>query len=237
MPRSLVVKNGSKMRGPHLGRDPDALVLQLEPHATARLDGDAQLRGDVDVLGAHGDRAASRHRLAGVEQEIVDDLADLAPIAAHRPQVVGEQRLARDVRPTQAELDALANDLVDRQRCRDRLTASGEREQLPRQIVRLLEHGHRLAEALGRCRPVLDLAAGQLEAAEDAGEQVVEIVGDAARQQPQALQLLRLAQLLFRLPRFAHVAEDQHHANDLVRSPQDGSRAVADGQFAAVLRH
>jgi hypothetical protein len=63
-----------------------------------------------------------------------------------------------------------------------------------------------LGGALGRLLDLLEArvdlarhggAPGQVGVAEDAGQQVVEVVRDAAGEQAQALELLRLAQLLF----------------------------------------
>src|SRR2546426_1016071 len=45
----------------------------------------------------------------------------------------------------------------------------------------------------------------QLRRAQDGGEQVVEVVGDAARQLPHGFHLLRLAQLLLELALRAHI--------------------------------
>ncbi|MET3868413.1 hypothetical protein ABIC20_005722 [Methylobacterium radiotolerans] len=63
-------------------------------------------------------------------------------------------------------------------------------------------------------RLVGDLRAGELEAAEDRGQQVVEVVRDATREGAQRLHLVRLAQARLQGPLLGHVALDHREVTD-----------------------
>src|SRR5207248_10333544 len=68
----------------------------------------------------------------------------------------------------------------------------------------------------------------------DDREQVVEVVGYAARQPADGFELLRLAELLFQSAALGDVAEDEHRP-DLLAALADRRRGVLDREGGAVL--
>ena len=172
----------------------------------------------LDVRGRDPDDAAGRHGVAGVDGEIDQHLMDLALVGAHRCEVGIEGELQPDLLAEQA-LEHPGGVLGDRVQVEDaRLhdLPAAERQQLLGQRggalggrLDLLDLGAegglsaRLAAGAG-IEPVEDEAA----AAEDRGQEVVEVVRDAAGEPPDRLHLLRLAQLL--LERLAVGDVDRH---------------------------
>ena len=144
------------------------------------------------------------HRVAGVDGQVHQHLLDLRRVDADAPEggveprhdldVLAEERPqhARGVRDEGVEVDDL--------RLQHLLAAEGE------------ELAHEARGPLGGAHDVLHLAqarvvrveapAQQLAVAHDHREQVVEVVGDAAREPADRLHLLRLAQLLLEPPPF-----------------------------------
>ena len=65
----------------------------------------------------------------------------------------------------------------------------------------------------------LDALFQELQIADDDGEQIVEIVGDAAGELAHGLHLLRLAELLLHLPALGDVFLDRDEVGDLRPRP------------------
>ena len=75
------------------------------------------------------------------------------------------------------------------------------------------------------------------EVAEDGGEQVVEIVRDAAGGDAERFELLVFAPLFLRMLPLGDVAKDEHDADLLVELVADRRGVCLDEPLAAVLRH
>ena len=90
-----------------------------------------------------------------------------------------------------------------------------------------------LATAL--LRGVQDLLR-QGDVPEDRGEEIVEVVGDAAGEGPEGLQLLPLDQLLFLADLHRHVPEDEDRPGDPPCTSRDRGRAVVDQPAGSVPR-
>ena len=77
------------------------------------------------------------------------------------------------------------------------------------------------------CSACPSLLADELEVAEDHGQQIVEVVGDAAGELADRLHLLRFAQHPFGLGAFGHVGDGQHETSV-------GHRGAADLELMPV---
>jgi hypothetical protein len=138
-----------------------------------------------------------RHRVPRVERKIEQDLLELPAVRTYVPQVVGEPQLQVDRVADGAVQHArqAVHHLVEAQRRGLHHLAAPEREQLPRQrggpLGRALDLGHVLLHPrVGGA--VLDEAG----VAQDRRQQVVEVMGDAARQLADALQALGVMQFV-----------------------------------------
>ena len=93
MPVSFVVKNGSKMRARDVLAHAAAAVLHGERHVAARRERQvARRRGELDVGGLDGERAAVGHRVARVHREVHEHLRELVGVGEHRPDAVLQLR-------------------------------------------------------------------------------------------------------------------------------------------------
>jgi hypothetical protein len=166
------------------------------------------------VGGADGQRAAARHRVARVDREVDDDLLQLALIDLGEAEIAAVHDLQFDVLADQAaqqvrQLDQHVGDVEDA-RLQGLLAREGQ--QLAHQIggaVGVLLDLHDVGE--GR---VAGLEAHQQQVAEadHRGQQIVEIVRDAAGQLADRLHLLRLGELDFEVLLLGDVDEMQHQA-------------------------
>ena len=176
-------------------------------------------------LGRDAQRPAVGHRVARVDGEVHEDLLELPPVgddgdhvalrADDELQLGAEQPLEH--RPHAH--DGLGD--VDGRRRRGPLP--GERQELRRQ----------LRSATGRALDLLDRVHARLAlhlARQDAGvagddrHEVVEVVCDAAREAPERLEALGLAELLRQSLGLGHVADDQRGRGDLAVLVAHGER-------------
>ncbi len=164
-----------------------------------------------------GDLSALGHRVAGVDDEVHQNLLELRAVGEHRRQVGPDLGGDLNLRPDEALQHGLhrLDEVVERHGLlRDHL-APAERQQLAREArgaVGRFENLFRVAPPLVAFGQVLR---DHLRVAADGHEQVVEVVRDAARQPSDRFHLLRLAellvallQLILRLLPFHHVADD-----------------------------
>ena len=154
---------------------------------------------EVDVGGCDGQRAAVRHGVPRVQREVHDDLFHLAAVGLHERQLRLEAQHdlhvfldeAAEHRPHVGDDDVQ----VEQRRLDDLLAAEGE--QLARQArgtrARPLDLRHvDLARIVG-----IEIVQYQVAVPENHGQQIVEVVRDAAGQPPDGFHLLRLLVLLF----------------------------------------
>ena len=97
----------------------------------------------------------------------------------------------------------------------------GEVHRLVQRLLGLLQHGERLL-------PLVDRQLRHRDVAEDALQQVVEVVGDAAGERPDGLELLRLEPLLLEQLFLRDVREEPHEAGPAVELHGDAVDAHPD---------
>ena len=117
-----------------------------------------------------------------------------------------------------------AIDRVEVERPRLQVLASGESQQLLGQLGAVLGGALRRRQVPGRDRVARRPRLQQLEIADDRGQQIVEVVRDAAGQMADGLHLLGLAQLLLhRFPggQVARRRHDEPVALVLLRHPDE----------------
>ena len=187
-PAPLVVKNGSKMRPSAAASTPQPVsrTSSSTPRAASASDGTGLAEAQDDLP------AFARQRLAGVRDQVHQHLAELRRVAvdadglrrrepvelrAHRQRAA--QRVERVVDDL-AQVDPLARDPL----------APREGEHLAHQRRGALAGAADLLEALAQAGIRARALQRQLGVPEDADQEVVEVVGDPAREQPEALEML-----------------------------------------------
>ena len=183
-------------------------IADLEPHVGARLGRalDVILRQERFVALHHAGRdnhsaVAVADRLGTVGHQVHHDLLQLPGIRLHAElvggQLQGELDVLRDGGSKQVSVVGEEVVEVDLLHQVARLTRVGE--QLARECRSALRGGNRVLEVGGGRFPVLHVEQGQFDVAEHHGQQVVEIVRDAACQDAETLELLCLQQPTFHL--------------------------------------
>ena len=191
-----------------------------------------QLRivADPPPPAADGQRSAVRHRVARVDGEVEHRHFELRRIGHHRHQVRVEVELLLDPRPQ--HIAKQRAHLVDQRRDIGRLHLQpldpAEGEQLagePRAPLRRRERVGRIAQ-----QPlVLDPLGDEVEAADDDGQQIVEVMRDAAGQLAERFHLLALAKLVLRGFELGDVPRLEQQIGDLVAArPNRLDRNVED---------
>ena len=203
MPTDFVVKNGSKTCDERLGVHAGARVADGQHHVRAgvRL---AVVRDvlvvELHVGGLDRQHAAVGHRVARVDREVEQHLLELVRVREHAVQLRLERvRRARGPRRSAVEsIGVIPSTTSLSSRTRGwstwrRLKASSWR-------VRIAARSAAAAiwSSSGSELAVASVEQG-LRVAADHGEQVVEVVGDAAGEAADRLEPLRLAQLLLEL--------------------------------------
>ena len=190
---------------------------------------------DVGRPRLDGEHAAAGHRIARVDREVQEHLLELVGVGLHGTHggVAFDPEI--DVFADQAaqqRVDVVDHRIGIEDRRRQELLPA-EREQLARQRCGahsgLLDflHGRRhfvvVAEQLER-----DLAVPH-----DGGEQVVEVVRNAARELADRFHLLRVPELVLELRAFRHIVGE--HDGRLAAGDRHQHRADLDGDECAVL--
>jgi hypothetical protein len=190
-------------------------------------------------FGVHGfdrDLAALRHGVARVHHEVHQDLLNLAGVRIDLAKLVRGQERQVDALAKQASQHSLhaESNLVEVKNPRLEHLLAAEGEELAGQAdgsltrpFHLLEVGlHRIAR--------LEVAKRKGRAAQDYGEDVVEVVCDAARQATNGLHLLRLPKLRLQAFAFRQVEDyrDVVTAVERRNAHQDGhSRPISADVF------
>ncbi|GJE45825.1 hypothetical protein AEGHOMDF_5025 [Methylobacterium soli] len=169
-------------------------------------------RVEAGIGGLDGDAAPVRHGIAGVDAEVQQRILELRRIDQDRPQAGGGHHLDLDRGPDGAadQLRHAGDEPVHVRGLRVERLAAREGEQAVRQGGRPLRGalgGVDVAVELGQA-PLRHAGLQEFEASRDAGEQVVEVVRDAARELAHRLHLLGLAQLLLGPVLVGEVAAD-----------------------------
>ncbi|MFN7979785.1 MAG: hypothetical protein U0P30_16745 [Vicinamibacterales bacterium] len=151
--------------------------------------------GSIDVDSV--ERAAGRHGVAGIDREVHHDLLELPAVDLDGADVGGERGLETHVgadEPLQHVGQPGDGGVEIDGRRRDGASA-GEGQQLCRRLRGAVGSATHLFEAVAHLAGSCSYRAASLYPA-DHGQQVVEVVGDAAGQAADRLHLLRLAQFL-----------------------------------------
>ena len=188
--------------------------------------------------------APLRHRLPGIDHQVHDHLLDLARIGFQPHRVPAELGDQLDVLPDQAAQHGLevGDDAVQVQHLRLEHLPAAERQELAREGGRPDPGAPDLLDFPPHRVAVADSLLQELAVAGDRRQQVVEIVGDAARQPPHRFHLLRLAELLLalaerllRTPAGGDVGDDGHDAGDGPAGVVQRPRGYAQVDLRAVL--
>ena len=162
---------------------------------------------DEGVVEADGEFASARHGVARVDDEVHEDLLDLARVGSDLAQVRvhddgefdvfadGAVEEALDFAERGGEVDYLGGDHL----------AAAEGEQLVGEFGGALAGGLNVGDLLAQGVGGGHEGQQEIAVAEDDGEGVIEVVGDAAGQAADGLHLLGLAELFFQ----AFVALDE----------------------------
>ena len=229
-PASFVVKNGSKARSRDLRRHARAVVADGQAHA--RLG-----PGDAD-----GERAAGGHRVAGVDGEVDEDLLELRTVGQHRHEVGPDGDPQGDPLAqcaVQQPLEVAREDADVEDLGLDDLPAA-EHEELARERGGPVGGAPDLVDVVADPRVGRELALGEPHAGQDHGEQVVEVVRDAARELPDGLQALGLREapleLLARPRRSARARSRRWRSSRRRRSgPPRRAAGTSEQEVVAVL--
>ena len=221
---SLVVKNGSNARAWTSGGMPwplsatEILTNSLDaPSSSVRM----------HVLDGDGDDTAVCHGVSRIQAQVQDRELHLAGIDFDRPDP-GPNVICTLMWPP-SDPSSMARMLF---RCVATSIDSGihgpaarESQQMPRQTgaagdgpAHRLEHPRRRRPGAGPLE--------QLQTAREYGEQIVEVVRDAARQLAERFHLLRLTQRRFRLPQPLLIAQPLGHVIDELVGPDAVAVAI-----------
>ena len=222
-----------------LGGHAVAGIADREHDVGARLDlgmgpGVGLVQGHV--AGRERQPAPVRHRVAGVDGQVEQDLLDLPRVGLDAPGGRIERGRDLDVladHATQQGLDS-GHDGVQIQHARLQDLLAAEGQELMRE----------LGGALGGALDDLDLPPDrvlrgqrvehEIAAAADGGQQVVEVVGHAGREPPDALHLLGLTELIFQVAALRDVA-GHAQSGDRVAVLQDAGHVHLEQDARAIL--
>ena len=231
-------EEGFEQMGACLRRNPDAVIDDAHPDVVARHR--LHVGWDIDLRSTYArdlqpDVAAGRQRVACVQHEVEDRLLDLRWIHFDGRGLTGQLARQRDVLSNEAHQHVFetGDGLVEVHVFRHQDLFAAEREQLLRErrgaLSRLLDFLEIRAIGIG-FGAVTDQ---QLGIAKDCGQQVVEIVRDAAGEASDALDLFGLHQPLFELTAVGDVARDAEmaiamHADSIAALDQARANGARD---------
>src|SRR5271157_785489 len=139
---------------------------------------------------------AVRHCLLRIDDDVVDYLADLVLVDVARPQVFCQRKFARYSRSAERETRGVLDERRQGRYFLERETALGKGEELKGERPRAVHGGKRCLKVFGGLL-ILGRGAGQVDVAENAGEQVVEIMRNAAGEDAERVEFLLLVKLVF----------------------------------------
>ena len=195
LPIPFVVKKGLEDTPAHVGRHARAGIADSEHHEGAGLDRLVPSRVpvvEIDVRRFDGECPAVRHGVAGVHRKVHEDLGNLARIGVHEPESLAHARhegdvLADDPPKHPAHID---DRVVEVQGLRPQNLLPAEGQQLGGQERGLLGRTADLGDVVAPAITGWQIVHDQIRVARDRGQHVVEVVSDAAGEQPHRLELL-----------------------------------------------
>src|SRR5215471_15006093 len=129
-PLSFCCEIGVKDVGEHFFGYATAGVLYSDFDISALWKGKRNARREYDILCLHLHRAAARHGLHGIQDDVVDDLVNLSRIDIHRPEICGNLEIAPHIGPSQDKANTLLEEFDKRDGVPHRGTAFSKGEEL-----------------------------------------------------------------------------------------------------------
>ena len=182
---------------PDLGGHPDAVVGDRQARVAPRFERGDVVGPDGDGDGCDVDPSAADDRVAGVEEEVHEELLDLPAVRVDPDRLGGRGGGDRDAvaeRPPE-QVDDLADEHGEIERLRAAGLAAAEEQELTGEVRGLVRRASDRGDVVG------DLAVGpqalrdERRVVRDDAEQVVEVVGDAAREPAEALEATGVREL------------------------------------------
>ncbi|OQA75948.1 MAG: hypothetical protein BWY31_04669 [Lentisphaerae bacterium ADurb.Bin242] len=176
----------------------DSRVPHRQFDKSARLDAEAChiLNAQLGVFHGNIKISSAGHRLPRVHEKIEQHLIHLTAVHVHMPEVFF--RVMADgyfFSGSSEHFRAAGGEFAKVGRPDFVLAATGKAQKLPCQIGAFLDIFFHVLEAFMEGVPLIDMHEHQGNISEDAHQQIVEIVGNAAGQRPDGLQLLRAQKL------------------------------------------
>ncbi len=185
-----------------------------------------------EIVAGDAEGAAVGHGLVGVDDEVADDLADLAGIDFRGPEFFAEGEFAPALRAAEGEADGVLDEFGDGGGLLNRRAAAGEGEELLGEIARAEGGVLGVVQAAAHLVVRREDEGGEGDVADDGGEEVVEIVRNAAGEQAELFQGIGFASLGFIALTFGDVAEDKDDADDFVLVIANRGGHLLDDVFA-----
>src|SRR5574341_739044 len=189
----------------------------------------------IDILTADPDRAAVRHRMLGVYDDILNDPTHLTLINVDKPEAVRDAVRTSYRAAVKHEFSRIPDDFPDRGGLFNGLSSFGKGEKLPGEVFGPDRRFFRFTQQLAA--PLRDVRIHQdkVDIAHDSRQNIIEIVRDAARQNADRFQFLDLQQFPFHPDFIRYVPENQDHADDSAFPVPDRRAAVRYLPFRAVF--
>src|SRR5882724_3824260 len=225
---------------PHFGRNADARVGHLQYDMRSRLGRPTHLGWlsvDGNIACRHGEHAAARHGITGVDREIEQHLMQLRRIAGDRPKVFGGMRLDPDVTGKSLTNDPV--EIIDQMVQPDShllaVKSSGKGQNLTHQVGSATATGINHVEGFAAMGVVARVEFEQFYGHHYGRKHIVEIVGDAAGECSDALHALGalvLSLYSFLLGKISHAT---HHPDALASRVAKNITAILHEGVAGVL--
>ena len=170
---------------------------------------------DDHISAVHLEGSPIAHRVGGVDDQVVEHLAHLSLVRFHGPQVAGEREFALDIGSPQGKAGRFFHQILQRDRLLEGCSTLRKRQQLIGQVSRPLRR------LLGFLQPLVNLALavrvhlGQRDVPEDHRQEVVEVVGDPPRQDPDRFQFIGPRHLLVQFFPLRDVSRDVREGDRL----------------------
>ena len=177
------------------------------------------------------DGPADGRGVHGIGQQLVKKLVKLFGVGVDRRERFGPVEPVRHVGILEDEPGGLAHQRLQRERLLHGQAAARKGEKLTRQVFRPQARFFRVLQTAqgGVAGGEEDFRQGKV--AQDDGEEIVEIVRDAAGKLPEGFLFAELEEFLFGALALGDVAEDEHRAQDLIVLVPDGRGGSGHGEL------
>src|SRR5437867_1187874 len=207
-----------------IGRDTHAVVADLDAH------------GRVFAFSCERQLAAVGHGVAGVHDEVHENLLQPPVVAVDARKPADKLRVQSDLRGAQHGFDqcqGLANDAVQ---IHFRILAAAHARELEQAVDNLGSPKRLLDDAIKSFRARVvgrDLPHQHLRLRSDHGERGVDFVSDARGKQPDRRELFGLDELVFQLDALREVVQDHEASDDAALFSDQRRERQVDNPLAA----